>query len=118
MALAGLGRLDEAKVAPAPLHGAPDVPEWMYWWRMSTVWGVAGEDRQALDCHERAIACSPDSAELMIGLAQDCLEPFLRARNEAHPIASRRRWAPEWPGRSRSGKAPDRVTRRFTSSRR
>jgi tetratricopeptide (TPR) repeat protein len=68
-ALAGLGRMDEALEAVKPLATDGEIPEWLYWGRLSTVYRAAHDREQALACMEHAASLAPDNATILVDLA-------------------------------------------------
>ncbi|MBK7974798.1 MAG: hypothetical protein IPK07_16470 [Deltaproteobacteria bacterium] len=83
-ALAGLGRMEEAEEALRPFQDDPNVPEWMYWHKMSLLHAATNDDERVLECMERAHAVDPRNVEYAIGLAQT-----LAAAEHADPARAR-----------------------------
>jgi len=68
-ALAGLGRVDEALEVVKPLASNGEIPEWLYWGRLSSVYRAAHDREQALACMENAASLAPDNATILVDLA-------------------------------------------------
>src|SRR5262249_9045605 len=68
-ALAGLGQMDEALEAVKYLATGGEIPEWLYWGRLSTVYRAAHDREQALACMEHAPSLAPENATILIDLA-------------------------------------------------
>jgi tetratricopeptide (TPR) repeat protein len=68
-ALDGLGRLDQALEVVKPLATSGEIPEWLYWGRLSVVYRAAHDREQALACLEHAASLAPDNATILVDLA-------------------------------------------------
>ncbi|MES1167996.1 MAG: hypothetical protein ABUL61_02380, partial [Oleiharenicola lentus] len=68
-ALAAGGNLTAALAHVAPLKGHPDVAEFLYWSRASTLHEFAGDYHGQLKCVEQAIASKPEGTDSYIDLA-------------------------------------------------
>jgi hypothetical protein len=69
LALAGLGRLDEA-LAVYEKHGdGKQIPQWRYWSHCSGVYAAAGDHEGAVRATERAAELGPTQVTVLLGLA-------------------------------------------------
>lgn len=68
-ALAGLGRLDEAEAAVAPLGDGRAIPEWFYRARLAELYGSAGRYDRLLETQEAAARLAPANATVLLDLA-------------------------------------------------
>ena len=66
---AGMGKMDDALDIVKPLANDPNVPAWVYWPNLGSIFNAAKQYDQAITCLEKAVAISPDNATLRIELA-------------------------------------------------
>jgi tetratricopeptide (TPR) repeat protein len=76
LALAGLGKLDEALNCFNEAAGAAKMPQWLRSSFLSTIHVVAGQYDKALQCHRQAVAEATDKATPSIDLAAFLVQRF------------------------------------------
>jgi tetratricopeptide (TPR) repeat protein len=72
-ALAGLGRTDEGLRVWARFSGAPQLPDWMHWARLSEIYATAQDREAALAALERAAVLAPENPVVLLSLARTVL---------------------------------------------
>jgi tetratricopeptide (TPR) repeat protein len=82
-ALAGLGRLDEAVAVVERYSDGREIPLWLFYARLATVYQIGGDVEQSLDLHECAVEAAPEIATVLV----DTAFAVLRHRRDTYRAA-------------------------------
>ncbi len=72
-ALASLGKIEEALQLVAHLENRPELPTWLFYSRLSTVYDKAKDHGTAFAMLEKSVELDPDNSTALIDLAMNCV---------------------------------------------